>query len=609
MHDENHTTTPPAILRRHEWVGPALLSGLFIVLLGGVLWLIELQSLEAKDSDLTRATNAAVDSVASRLIPNRERLKTFARAISSGGQSERLRNGIAQFLTDREELLSIRYENPNRDTDWIIVRDGAAATPDAVIVPAESFLTFKRVQTDLEIAYSSEFLSTDGIPVFEVHVPVVSEGNFVGMVIGTYDCERVITLALPGSLFEDYRIDLLDSRSRIIASFPVLNSVDERLSRTVHLWPPGNGIAIRMQRYGSGFWGWGITVLILLSVSLVLGMAWGMFSLKKQIVKRAAAELALREARDELETRVAERTADLEMEVTERQKAEERLREHQDELTHVSRLSSLGEMAASLAHELHQPLGSIASYADGSMMLLEREELDRKQLSYALGEMAGQARRAGKIIHRLRDFVTERTQPKAIENIKHLTQEVIELIQPDARQRQIAIEFDIPNSLPPAMVDGIQIQQVMLNLLRNAIESMDDSQPPHTMTITTERIHSDEMEICVRDTGVGCSDEQLSRLFDSFFTTKDTGMGMGLAICRSIVEAHNGHIWATANDGPGLAFHFTVPIATAVVEAKTNQEPTVDSKPVEDERDDDSVETIPEVSDELSNEPRKIRIS
>lgn len=611
MHAAKHVTNASPTIGRHAWVGPALLSGLFIALLAGVLWLMEQQSLTTKRSSLTSASHAAVDAVGTNLIANRDRLKTFAAAIPVNGEiNDRLRNGISGFLADRRELIAIRYIDSDMTIRWAVSREEDSPLNEDKTPSIESTVAFKRAQLEHEIANSTVFTDHAGETVYETLIPVVRDKQFKGALVGTYACGPMVRLALPRSILEQYHVDLLDDRSRIIVPFQLDRAVDERLSHTVYLWPPGNGIALRLQRYGGGFWGWGVTVLIALSVSLVLGMAWGMWSLKKQIAKRAAAEQALREARDELEDRVIERTADLQAEVHERQNAEERLRQHQEQLTHVARLSTLGEMAASLAHELHQPLGSIASYSDGCMMLLEREELDREQLSMAIHEMGAQARRAGKIIHRLRDFVTERTQPRTIDHISRLTHEVVELVAPDSRQRQIEVQVKLTPALPPVLVDGIQIQQVLLNVFRNAIEAMQDASPPHVLKITARQLPTDEIEVCVSDTGAGCSGEQMERMFDSFFTTKDTGMGMGMAISRSIIESHGGRIWAEANATRGLSVRFTVPIAMTITEPTSDkdfsQQQATDAEPQNNHQ--DITQSIEE-TDEPSDQHRKISVS
>ncbi len=613
MHAQAHVTNASPTRDRHAWIGPAVLSGLFIALLAGVLWLMELQSLTTKRADLTSASHAAVDAVGTRLVTNRDRMTAFANAAATDGQlSERLRNGIVGFLTSRRELTGIRFVDKDMATRWSLTRDADEGASSEMNTHPASIVAFKRAQLEHKIANSAVFTNDEGDMVFETHLPIVRDNRFEGMLIGTYDCAFMVRMALPRSIHEQYHVDLLDDRSRVIVPFALEQPVDERLSHTAYLWPPGNGIAIRLQRYGSGFWGWGVTVLIALSVSLVLGMAWGMWSLNKQIIKRTAAEQALREARDELEDRVAERTADLQAEVHERQLAEQRLRQHQKQLTHVARLSTLGEMAASLAHELHQPLGSIASYADGSIMLLEREELDRRQLGMALKEMAGQARRAGKIIHHLRDFVTERAEPRTIDHLHRLTAEVVELLAPEARQSQIELHIDLPSNLPAVLVDGIQVQQVLLNVLRNGMESMAATKPPHRLEVTAKPVHDELIEVRIRDSGAGCTDEQLNRMFDSFFTTKETGMGMGMAISRSIIEAHDGRIWATRNDDRGLTIHFTLPTALETPSRtdadESKQVPSTDDT---NDADDPTVPLTPtrdEESDERSTQHSEISI-
>jgi C4-dicarboxylate-specific signal transduction histidine kinase len=275
---------------------------------------------------------------------------------------------------------------------------------------------------------------------------------------------------------------------------------------------------------------------------------------------------ALTLAYENLEQRVVVRTAELEAanrgleaEIARRLKAEERSRQHLGQLAHVARLSTLGEMAASLAHELNQPLGAIANYANGCLRRLGLEDFDRRAVSQALGHIAAQAERAGKIIHRLRSFVSRKEPEMVRTDLNRLLQEVAALEKPDARQQEVEVEFDLDYELPEVQADPIQIQQVALNLMRNGIEAVQTLEPARRRVTLRTRARSDQrVEASVLDSGPPCDPGDLQQMFEPFFSTKEHGMGMGLTISRSIIEAHGGELWAVPNPEGGMSVHFTL---------------------------------------------------
>ena len=248
-----------------------------------------------------------------------------------------------------------------------------------------------------------------------------------------------------------------------------------------------------------------------------------------------------------------------------------RLQELQAELLHVSRLSAAGTMASALAHELNQPLTATASAVRAAQRMLASLPGDASapgEIREAMDLAAGQALRAGQIVRRLRDFVARDGEADTrLEDLAKLTEEAGALALVGARERGIQAEFRFDPLLPHVLVDRIQIQQVLLNLIRNALEAMmqdetgDDRAPPRRreLVVTAVAVGLDRVEVGVLDTGPGLAPEIAGRLFSSFVSTKPGGMGMGLSICRSIVEAHGGRLWAEANPGGGAVFRFTLP--------------------------------------------------
>ncbi len=243
--------------------------------------------------------------------------------------------------------------------------------------------------------------------------------------------------------------------------------------------------------------------------------------------------------------------------LTERQHTETRLQELQSELVHVSRLTALGEMASALAHELNQPLSAIANYLKGSKMLLDRAVVPHERVAEAVDRAANEALRAGEIIRRLRDFVARGETERRIENLPKLIEEASALALVGVKEHGVRVRFDFDPQVDLVLADKVQIQQVVLNLIRNAVDAMLESDQ-RNLTVTVVPSDNDMALISVADTGPGVSEDVVDQLFQPFITTKRSGMGVGLSISRTIVEAHGGRIWVEANEGGGAVFRFTV---------------------------------------------------
>jgi two-component system sensor kinase FixL len=249
--------------------------------------------------------------------------------------------------------------------------------------------------------------------------------------------------------------------------------------------------------------------------------------------------------------------------LTERQRAETRLQELQAELVHISRLTAMGEMASTLAHELNQPLSAISNYVKGSRRMLETAVDERSiQLRDALQAAGDQATRAGQIIRRLRDFVSRGESEPRFENVSTLIEEASALAMVGVREKNVLVRYQIDPSAPSVMADKVQIQQVLLNLFRNAIEAMEDA-PRRELDISTALRNDSMLVFSVADTGTGIAQRVADQLFQPFVTTKRAGMGVGLSISRTIIEAHGGKIWADSNAAGGTTFSFTLPVVTA----------------------------------------------
>jgi two-component system sensor kinase FixL len=248
------------------------------------------------------------------------------------------------------------------------------------------------------------------------------------------------------------------------------------------------------------------------------------------------------------------------VDVTERKESEQRLRELQLELLHASRLSAMGQMAAALAHELNQPLGAATNFMSAARIALKTEGPDSSKRALTRIEKAvEQTVRAGAILSRLRDYIARGETEKQIASARQLVEDAVALALVGAKDPNLKFRFDFDESDHQVLVDRIQLQQVVFNLVRNALEAT-EGMKVREIVVATRPTANGELEISVADTGSGLpKDPQV--VFQPFVTSKTTGMGVGLSICRTIIEAHGGRLWAEARKGGGALFRLTLPAA------------------------------------------------
>jgi PAS domain S-box-containing protein len=254
--------------------------------------------------------------------------------------------------------------------------------------------------------------------------------------------------------------------------------------------------------------------------------------------------------------------------IEDQKRAERALQTAQAELAHVTRVTTLGEMSASIAHEINQPLAAILLNAEATLRLLSRDVPDSQEARAAIADVIKDAHRAGEVIRRIRDF-SKKAHPQMMQlNINEVVEEAVKLVRHEALQHGVTIRFEFASGLPPVRGDRIQLQQVIVNLAVNGMEAMTSVQDrERVLMVGTQRDQSDRILVAVADAGVGIERENLDRVFGAFHTTKPGGLGMGLAICRSIIEAHGGRLWAEADVPRGAIFRFTVPaLATSTSE-------------------------------------------
>lgn len=249
------------------------------------------------------------------------------------------------------------------------------------------------------------------------------------------------------------------------------------------------------------------------------------------------------------------------VDITERKQAEDLARQQQERLQQTARLITMGEMASTLAHELNQPLSAIASYSAGCLNKLRGDTVAPAELIPPLDKLSKQAMRAGRIIRRIHEFVRKRDPKVAPCDLVEVIDDSVALLRADARKQGMRIELDIGRSLPAVLADRILVQQVLLNLMRNGLEAMAQTPRDARLLRVSAQVQNGVVLTCIRDRGCGVAPEVAETLFSPFFTTKKEGMGMGLNICRSIIESHQGRLWFEAAEGGGTIFQFSLPVA------------------------------------------------
>jgi PAS domain S-box-containing protein len=249
------------------------------------------------------------------------------------------------------------------------------------------------------------------------------------------------------------------------------------------------------------------------------------------------------------------------MDITAEKKAREALQNTQAELAHITRVTTLGEMSASIAHEVNQPLAAIVSNAEATLRWIDREEPDLVEARTAASQIIRSAQRANEVIRRIRDFAKKADPQKTEADINEVVEEAVTLVEHQALRHGVIVQSKFAPDLRPVLGDRIQLQQVIVNLAVNGMEAMAAvSDRKRVLIVRTQQHQPDRALVAVEDAGIGIEPEKLGRVFNAFHTTKPHGLGMGLSICRSIIEAHGGQLWASPNAGHGMTFQFTIPI-------------------------------------------------
>ncbi len=282
---------------------------------------------------------------------------------------------------------------------------------------------------------------------------------------------------------------------------------------------------------------------------------------------RRRMEAALKEARDELEARVEQRTAELKKtneallaEIAERKRTQEVLNQAQASLAHMNRVMSMGELTASIAHEVNQPLAAVVTSANACQRWLAADPPNIDKARAAVDRIVEAGNRAGDVVGRVRALFKKTAPVYGLVDVNEVIREMAGLLQADMTRHNVSMHTELAGDLPPVQADRVQLQQVVLNLAMNGIDAMKETRDrPRELHIASRKEGSEEVLVTIHDSGVGLSPEQAERIFEPFFTTKAQGIGMGLPICRSIIEAHGGRLWAMPSLSQGATFQYVLP--------------------------------------------------
>jgi C4-dicarboxylate-specific signal transduction histidine kinase len=294
---------------------------------------------------------------------------------------------------------------------------------------------------------------------------------------------------------------------------------------------------------------------------LVIFTVSALFAGSLSAAERSAIE-SLRRTRDDLRKTVQELQSTneaLQAESLERKHAEEARREAQAELARVSRVTTMGELTASLAHEVNQPIAAAVTNANTCLRWLTRDQPDLEEAREAASRIVKDATRAAGIISRVRLLFKKSNPQRELVDVNEAIREMIVLLRSEATRYNITVRMELAADLPRIMGDRVQLQQVLMNLMVNSIDAMKEADGARELAVKSQRTEKEEVLVSVSDTGVGLPPEQADEIFNAFFTTKPHGTGMGLRISRSIVESHGGRLWAADNSPPGASFHFALP--------------------------------------------------
>ncbi len=523
---------PSLLNNRWTWIGMMLFLtiGLFISSTLGWLWYAEKRATTERQSSLDLLWMEQI--ITNKLETQQVMLQNWALDLRPGVASSReeFLHRIDGVIKENHAILAIEFID--KDHQRVIGLPDYEQRPNN-LPPLSDPLVNEAIDQSRHLksaAYSR--VIEQFAPLWVVALPNPNEALHDGHILITYDLDKLLTQEVPWWFVQRYDLSLVDKNDKQLSpsegGIVTHNAEVNRLD----FGPPNTGLSLKTsirttQNFDSLLLGLALAVLL-----FGLLIIWLLRLLRRWLKERQAAQQAVRE-RDEL-------------------------------IQHTARLSSLAEFASGMAHELNQPLAAIANYAAAAECLMQSEDVQAPKIRQAIEKMGEESRRAGKIMRSMRSFIQKSATPHEPYSLSHLITESIELIEAQAKRQQIQVLLE--SEIQDLMIDcdAVMLKQVLFNLMRNALEAMEESDPASPYALEQQQLqiiaHHDAkyVTISIIDQGHGLRDTD--KLFQAFYTTKSEGMGLGLAICRTVIENHGGKIWAENRPRGGAVFHFRLPL-------------------------------------------------
>lgn len=505
------------------WIMPNVAVGLFVLAMAALLWILHNHETEQQRHMLRRDMQWAEQTIQLHLQVNQETLLLLANDLALGtldAASFQIR--ASQHMANNPELVAIFWVDEHEQIHW------SAPFESNVRLPGESLSHQRQPLTALQQArennkavYTPLLSSAAGDSYIEIYAPIYAQKKYRGSIGGRYSMKGILSHLIPAWFSDKYFLRLLDAKNQVISTNSHQATDKTGFHDIITLDPPGQGLKLQVGTFKTDS-RLAQTMLVALILGLSAVIVWSLVALRRHMIRRAQAE---------------------------------------EKLRNTACLITMGEMASSLAHELNQPLSAIANYSKGCVDRLMNDQTNPKELLDVLQKISSQADRAGNIIRHIRDFVSKRENQRHLCKINDIVTDVMSFADIEARAQGIKIVFKTEPDLPPLSIDRIMIEQVILNLVKNGVESMQHTEPhKRELSLNVKKSANTFIEVAIGDRGHGVTPESLDKLFLPFYTTKPNGMGMGLSICRSIIEFHQGRLWIEANPGGGSLFKFILPV-------------------------------------------------
>jgi two-component system sensor histidine kinase DctS len=636
---------------------PIIAMALVVMLLGVLLFLLHRSEVEEERFTLIKDILWVEQNIHFHLTSGEEKLAQIGAEVARGELPPRTFEIEARALVGNNPELE-RIILRNADGRIAAAYPPLEAEPAGIGEQAPWWGAFDLARSVGRVAWTPAFHVSGRGQVFEAHVPIFRDRAFVGMAVGVFAVDGLLTHLVPWWVAEKYKVEIVDSGGAVLGTKTMVELAEPGPTHQVKLDPPGQGAAVVATVYRSGT-NLARNIVAAAIFALALLALTSLWMVRRHVRHRLVAEQALRtehafrkamedsltvgmRARDldgrityvnpafcrmvgwredelvgavppmpywlpeaydstmEMHRRVMAGDAPTDgfeiqfcrrggeafsaliyeaplidadgaqtgwmasvLDVTERKRAEEMARQQQEQLQRTARLITMGEMASTLAHELNQPLSAIASYTTGCLNKLGAVGLDPEELRPPLTKLGVQAQRAGQIIRRVHDFVRKSEPRLQTCRVNRVIEDTVGFIEFDAKKRGVSIHIRLADCNPEVSADRILLEQVVLNLARNGLEAMGATKSGLRQLAITVDSTDGEAIVSVVDRGAGVADDAAANLFQPFYTTKEEGMGMGLNICRSIIEFHQGRLWFEPNAGGGSVFRFSLPLRAA----------------------------------------------